>query len=90
MSEGTRSNGHTQQQQPIGLRLVLTYDPATYQVTLGGDPVPLALAQMMLAEVQEQLSIQRRTAAAMETRQRLAEQVEGERIRQSLSKGGLA
>jgi hypothetical protein len=83
-----KSNG--QQQQPVPLRLVLTYDPATYMVTIGGDPLPIALAQAMLHEAQEQLSIQRRTAAAMETRQRLAEQIEGERLRAELSKGGLA
>ncbi len=44
------------------LVLTLTYDPKTYQVTIGGTQMPMSLAQMILGEAARLLEEQRRVA----------------------------
>jgi hypothetical protein len=44
--------------------LELTYNHETHQVTIGGMPMPLSLAMMMLGEGMRVLEEQRRIAAA--------------------------
>lgn len=52
----------------------VAYNHATCLVSLGIQDVPVALAQMMLDEAVRQLDLLRRQAAAMDLRQRLADQ----------------
>jgi hypothetical protein len=75
--------------RPHELRLTLTMDMDTHAVQVGGDPMPMSLAQMMLHEALEQLNIQRRAAAAAELRSRMMAEVQNAALRVELAKGGL-
>ena len=55
------------------MQLVLEYDLASFQVTIGGDPMVLSLAQMICDEGARLLEEQRRIAAAQMLQQRIAE-----------------
>lgn len=62
MSEnGGNGNGTDKPREAV---LTLTYNLDTCQVAIGGDPIPVALGQMMLDEAQRQLEQMRRLAAA--------------------------
>lgn len=54
------------------LTLTLTYDVESFQVSIGGDQIPLSLAQMMLDEAGRGLEQQRRIAAAAALRDQMA------------------
>jgi hypothetical protein len=75
--------------RPHELRLTLTMDLDTHAVQIGGDPMPMSVAQMMLHEALEQLNIQRRAAAAAELRSRMMAEVQNAALRVELAKGGL-
>lgn len=55
------------------MQLVLEYDLASFQVTIGGQPMPLSLAQMICDEGARLLEEQRRIAAAKMLQQAIAE-----------------
>jgi ATP-dependent protease HslVU (ClpYQ) peptidase subunit len=57
------SNGEGAE-KPREVVLTLTYNLDTCQVAIGGDPIHVALGQMMLDEAQRQLEQVRRLAAA--------------------------
>jgi hypothetical protein len=75
--------------RPHELRLTLTMDLDTHAVQIGGDEMPINIAQMMLHEALEQLNIQRRAAAAAELRSRMMAEVQNAALRVELAKGGL-
>jgi hypothetical protein len=54
--------------------LVLEYDPHTHQVTIGGTPIQISLAQMICDEAQRVLAEQRRMAALHALQQAAADQ----------------
>lgn len=53
--------------------LIITLELETHMVHLTCDGVAISVAQMMLDEVQRQLEIQRRQAAALELQQKIAD-----------------
>lgn len=62
-------NGHGER-----IVLALEYDPRTHQVTIGGMPMPLSLAQMICDEAARVLTEQRRMAAIAAMQQAAADQ----------------
>ena len=64
--------------------LSFTLDLETYQVSIGGQPMPVSLAQMIAGEGMRVLEEQRRAAAAMILRQQLAEQATNEAVAAAL------
>jgi hypothetical protein len=80
-------NGNGHGAPAKALTLTLTYDPATFQVLIGGDALPLNLAQMMLDEAGRQLEQQRRLAAALDARRQAAEQLQTQAILSNLRPG---
>jgi hypothetical protein len=62
-SEPGATNGQDKAREVV---LTLTYNLDTFQVTIGGDPIPVALGQMMLDEAGRQLEQMRRLGAAHE------------------------
>ena len=52
--------------------LVLEYDGETHQVIIGGDPMPISLAQMICGEAQRVMDEKRRAAAAMMLQREIA------------------
>lgn len=71
-SSDTGANGETQNVARVHVpTLVVTLDPVTFLVNFKCDGVKIAVAQMMLDEVQRQLDIQRRAAASIELQKQL-------------------
>jgi hypothetical protein len=60
--------------------LTLTYSPVSHQVTVGGESMPISLAQMIVGEASRLLEEQRRVASAQLLRQQLAQEQENARI----------
>lgn len=67
--------------------LALVYDTGTHQVSIGGDTMPICLAQMILDEALRQLEITRRQQAAIALQQQLQENA---RVVSILGRGGRA
>jgi hypothetical protein len=70
-SEPGNGNGVDKAREVV---LTLTYNLDTCQVAIGGDPIPVALGQMMLDEAGRQLEQLRRVAAAQGLAAAAAEQ----------------
>ena len=83
-ADNGKENGVTH--HPVAV-LSFTLDLTTYQVAIGGQPLPLSLAMMIAGEGMRLLEEQRRTAAALMLRQQLAEQATNEAIAAALRKG---
>lgn len=66
----TTEHGITRESVPT---LIITLDRATLMVHLNAGDVKMSVAQMMLDEVQRQLEIQRRQAAAIDLQKHLAD-----------------
>jgi hypothetical protein len=79
-----KGNGVTR--HPVAV-LSFTLDLTTYQVAVGGQPLPLSLAMMIAGEGLRILEEQRRVAAAMMLRQQLQEQAANEVVAAALRKG---
>jgi hypothetical protein len=74
MPESDDHGGGNGEHKARVVRLELTFDLDTCQVLIGGDPISIALGQMMLDEAQRQLEQTRRVAAAQELAANVAEQ----------------
>jgi len=83
---GTGNGERGIEHHPVAL-LTLTLDLTTHQVAIGGQSLPLSLAQMIVGEGMRLLEEQRRMAAAQMLRQQLVEQVENDRIAAALRSG---
>lgn len=66
--------------------LSFTLDLTTWQVAIGGQPMPLSIAQMIADEGMRVLAEQRKVGAALALRQQLAEQAENEAVAAALRK----
>lgn len=62
-------NGHGER-----IVLALEYDSRSHQITVGGTPMPLSLAQMICDEAARVLAEQRRMAAIVALQQAAADQ----------------
>jgi hypothetical protein len=60
--------------------LALEYDLVTHQVTTGGDPMQVSLAQMICDEALRVLGEQRRIAAVVQLQRQMAEQARTQEI----------
>lgn len=69
------------------LQLVLEYDLVSFQVTIGGQPMPLSLAQMICGEGARLLEEQRRVVAAKLLRQSIVEEQHNAAIAAALRNG---
>jgi len=79
-----KENGVTH--HPVAV-LSFTLDLTTFQVAIGGEPLPLSLAMMIAGEGMRLLEEQRRVAAAMMLRQQLADAAANEVVAAALRKG---
>lgn len=85
---GNGQNGeHGVTHHPVAV-LTFTLDLTTFQVAVGGQPLPLSLAMMIAGEGMRLLEEQRRAAAAMMLRQQLADQAANEAVAAALRKRG--
>jgi len=67
LTSSDKGNGHPPSlETSAGLRLELTFDLASCQLTIGGDVMPISLAQMIVDEAARLLAEQRRMAAAQQ------------------------
>lgn len=64
-------NGSSEKPAGRSYTLALSYSEETHQVSIGGDPMPLSLAQMLCNEGLRVLEEQRRIAAARMVRDTL-------------------
>jgi hypothetical protein len=81
-----KSNGESGvTHHPVAV-LTFTLDLTTYQVAIGGQSLPISLAQMIAGEGMRILEEQRRVAAAMMLREQLAEQAANEAVATALRK----
>jgi hypothetical protein len=64
-------NGSHSPGDSASLRLELVMDLATFQVSIGGEQMPISLAQMICGEALRLLDEQRRLAAATQLGQRI-------------------
>lgn len=69
------------------MQLVLEYDLVSFQVTIGGHPMPLSLAQMICDEGARLLEEQRRAANAMLLQQRIVEAQRDAAIAEAVKRG---
>ncbi len=66
--------------------LAFEYDLDTHQVAIGGQPMPLSLAQMIAGEGMRVLEEHRKLAALQALQRAAADAALAERVRQDLSK----
>jgi hypothetical protein len=82
-------NGNENGGARIGGKMVLEleYDCTTFQVTVGGTPMPVSLAQSICDEASRLLAEQRRVAAAMQLSRQMAEQANAAEIVRRVGSG---
>jgi hypothetical protein len=68
--------------------LELRYDCVSFQVSIGGEPMALSLAQMIVDEGARVLAEQRRLAAAMQLQKQMQEQAHAQEIARRVSGRG--
>ena len=87
MDDGHKSDGGNGVRATGKMQLVLEYDLVSFQVTIGGHPMPLSLAQMICDEGARLLEEQRRIAAAQVLQQRIAEAQRDMAIAEAVKRG---
>ncbi len=85
MSDGKSNGENGVTHHPVAV-LTFTLDLTTFQVAIGGQPLPLSLAMMIAGEGMRLLEEQRRMAAAQMLRQQLQEQAANEAVAAALRK----
>lgn len=85
MSDGKSNGENGVTHHPVAV-LTFTLDLTTFQVAIGGQPLPLSLAMMIAGEGMRILEEQRRLAAAQMLRQQLQEQAANDAVAAALRK----